>query len=213
MNDEAGSEPQEFLAARLDRLEAIEAIRQLAFGYALAIDARDLEALAGLYVEDIRTGEGAGRPALRSVFEVALRQFTTSAHHVTNHLIEFLSPDDAIGLVNCRIEHEVGDRWVTATLLYHDRYARRDGTWLFQGRVQRRLYATDQDDPPVGERKFRWPGSEAADSPYYDALPSWSLFWDGGESRPWLDAGAERLVSRLRGTTRLPPPPNYIFKE
>ena len=120
------------IEARLVRLEAIEAICQLAYGYALCVDARDLDALVALYVEDVRVGGGRqGRAALRETFDAA-RQFTTSAHHVTNHLIEMLGPDDAIGLVSCRIEHEVGKDWVTASLLYHDRYVRRDGVWLFR---------------------------------------------------------------------------------
>lgn len=204
----------ESITTRLDRIEAIEAIRQLAFGYALCVDARDLDALVALYIEDIRVGEGRqGRAALRDTFDAALRQFTTSAHHVTNHLIEFLGPDDAIGLVNCRIEHEVGTDWVTASLLYHDRYARRDGVWLFRGRVQTRLYATAHDDPPLGSAKVRWPLSAAMESGFYDPLPSWEEFWNGDEGPTWGGEGASTLVSRLRRGTRLPPPPHYIFED
>jgi len=199
------------LQVRLERLEAIEAIRQLAFGYALAIDARDLDALANLYVEDVRAGDRQGREALKEVFGAALRQFTCSAHHVTNHLIEMVGPDDAIGLVGCRIEHEVGDQWVTASLLYHDRYARRGGVWLFRGRVQTRLYATAHGDPPTGEAKVRWPGATPTAGGFYDALPSWREYWEGAPGPEWAGLGAEELVSRLRRTRRLPPPPNYIF--
>lgn len=201
-------------AARLDRLEAIEAIRQLAYGYALAVDARDLDAVVGLYVDDVRVGGGKqGRAALRAVFDTSLRQFTASAHHVTNHLIEFLDSENAIGLVSCRIEHEVGPDWVTASLLYHDRYIRRGGTWLFRGRVQTRLYATAHDDPPVGEAKLRWPGAPAAATGFHDALPAWADFWRAAEGLPWDGEGADALVSRLRRGTGLPPPPVYQFKE
>lgn len=199
--------------ARLNRLEAIEAIRQLAYGYALAVDARDIDAVAGLYVEDIRVGGGKqGRAALREVFDTSLRQFTTSAHHVTNHLIEFLDADNAIGLVSCRIEHEVGDHWVTASLLYHDRYVRREGVWLFRGRVQTRLYATAENDPPVGPAKLRWPGAAPAETGFHDALPSWAEFWAGGGTL-YDGQGASALVSRLRRGTGLPAPPRYRFVE
>jgi len=165
------------LQARLDRLEADAAIRQLAFGYALAIDARDLDAIVNLYVDDIKAGGGQGREALKAVFDASLRQFTTSAHHVTNHLIEMLGPDDALGLVSCRVEHEVGDQWVTISLVYHDRYVRRDGVWLFRGRVQSRLYATAHDDPPVGEAKVRWPGAApgAPEAAGFSPLPVFDL--------------------------------------
>lgn len=201
------------LEARIERLEALEAIRQLAFGYALAIDARDLDALVKLYVEDVRVGSGQGRAPLKAVFDASLRQFTTSIHLVTNHLIELLGPDEAIGLVSCRIEHEVGDHWVTAGLLYHDRYNRRNGCWLFRGRVQARLYATTEIDPPIGAAKIRWPGAAPAESGFYDALPSWAEFWEARSGPEWDGEGADYLVSRLRRGTRLPPPPRYIFKD
>lgn len=198
------------LAERLDRLEAIEAIRQLAYGYAICVDARDLEALAGLYVEDVHVADGGrGRGELRKVFDAALRQFTTSVHHVTNHLVEFLDRDNALGLVNCRIEHEVGPDWVTATLLYHDRYVRRGGRWLFRGRVQSRLYATGADDPPAGPLKLRWPGAAPRDTGFYDALPSWAEFWDEADNPIGAEVDVSRLISRLRRTTRLPLPPPY----
>lgn len=198
------------LSARLDRLEAIEAIHQLAFGYALCVDARDLDALVALYVEDVRVASGReGRAALREVFDTALRQFTTSVHHVTNHLVEFLDPDNALGLVNCRIEHEVGTEWVTATLLYHDRYVRRNGAWLFRGRVQARLYATAADDPPTGPRKLRWPGAAPRETGFHDALPAWAEFWGEARDPAVAEVDVSRLISRLRRTARLPPPPAY----
>lgn len=212
------------LLARLERLEACEAIRQLAYGYALAVDARDLDAIVGLYVPDIRVGGGReGRAALREVFDASLRQFAASVHHVTNHLIEFLGPDDATGLVSCRIEHEVGTendgpgnvgtgQWVTASLLYHDRYVRRDGTWLLRGRVQSRLYATAHDDPPVGPAKLRWPGAAPAETGFHDTLPAWARFWANAPAEPRDAAGTEGLVTRLRGGSSLPPPPRYLFK-
>lgn len=202
----------EDLADRLDRIESTEAIRQLAYGYALAVDARDLDSVVALYVDDIRVGEGqSGRDALRATFDASLRQFTASAHHVTNHLIEFLGPDDATGLVSCRVEHEVGADWVTASLLYHDRYVRRDGRWLIRGRVQTRLYATAHDDPPVGPNRLRWPGGEPADTGFHATLPAWSAFWDGGTLPTREGVGTKGLVTRLRGGTKLPSPPRYLF--
>jgi ketosteroid isomerase-like protein len=202
----------EELAARLDRVEAVEAIRQLAYGYALAVDARDLDAIVGLYVEDVRVGGArAGRSALRETFDASLRQFTASAHHVTNHLIEFVDVDDATGLVSCRVEHEVGAKWVTASLLYHDRYVRRGGKWLLRGRVQTRLYATAHDDAPVGPDRFRWPGARPADSGFHQSLPAWDAFWSGETLPERTGDGTDGLVTRLRGGLKLPAPPAYIF--
>jgi hypothetical protein len=54
------------LLARTERIEAIDEIRQLASKYALAIDMRDLDAIVGLYIDDVKvTKEEKGRQALK----------------------------------------------------------------------------------------------------------------------------------------------------
>jgi len=200
------------IEARLDRMESIEAIRHLAYAYALAVDARDLDTLVALYVDDVRTGAGTGRAALKTVFDRSLRQFTTSSHLVSNHVIEFIDQDNALGLVSCRIEHEVGDQWVTMVSLYHDRYERRGGKWYLRGRVPARLYATAEDDLPLGEQKLRWPGGTMMAGNFHDSLPSWHEFWAGEDPAPGERPDAhDRLVTRIRRTRSLPPSPPYFF--
>lgn len=199
------------LEARLDRMESTEALRQLVFAYALAVDARDLDMLVGLYVEDVRSADGPGRPALKRVFDQSLRQFTTSSHLVSNHLIEFIDADNALGLVSCRIEHEVGAEWVTMVSLYHDRYERRAGRWYFRGRIPARLYATAEDDVPLGENKLRWPGAAPIAGNFHDSLPSWHAFWGNAEAQLSAIDGHANPITRLRGTPRLPPAPPFFF--
>ena len=200
------------LESRLARMEAIEAIRHLAYAYALAIDARDLDTLVALYVDDVRTGAGTGREALKAVFDKSLRQFTTSSHLVSNHVIEFIDANNALGLVSCRIEHEVGDAWVTMVSLYHDRYEQRGGKWYIRGRVPARLYATAQGDVPIGDTKLRWPGGTVMAGNFHGSLPSWQEFWAdeipvAGE-RPDVHG---QFVTRLRRSRSLPPSPPYFF--
>src|SRR3546814_18359261 len=62
------------LAARIDRLESAEAIRQIVHGYGFAVDARDLDAIVALYVDDVRVGQSQGRVALRCSSPPALRR-------------------------------------------------------------------------------------------------------------------------------------------
>lgn len=64
--------------ARLDRLESIEAIRQLAGRYSLSLDMRDLDAHVNLFAPDIRVGRGmTGRAHLKQWLDDTLRlQFT-----------------------------------------------------------------------------------------------------------------------------------------
>ncbi|MBJ22225.1 MAG: nuclear transport factor 2 family protein [bacterium] len=164
---------------RLDRLESLDAIRQLVAKYCLALDMRDLDALCGLFPEDVRVSRAAtGRRALKVWFDQTMReQFTGTAHVTGNHVIEFDDPNRARGLVYSRNEHETGDEWVIMTMIYWDRYERIDGHWLFRRRLPLYWYATDLNKPPIGENKMRWPGRDAYEGGYAEFFPSWEHFW------------------------------------
>ena len=92
------SEPIE---ERLERLESVEQIRQLAGKYALSLDMRDLDAHVNLFAPDIRVSrEHTGRAHLKAWIDDTLRnQFTGTSHHVGQHIIEFNGRDTAIGVV------------------------------------------------------------------------------------------------------------------
>ena len=89
---------QNALLARLDRLESIEEIRQLAGKYSLSLDMRDLDAHVNLFAEDIRVGrEKTGRAHLKAWVDDTLRhQFQGTSHHLGQHLIEFTDADHAL---------------------------------------------------------------------------------------------------------------------
>ena len=207
------------LNARIERLESLDAIRQLASKYALAIDVRDLDAVVSLYVPDIRVGpQRQGRAALRAVFDSVLRGFTTTSHQVQNHVIDFEDATQAQGLVTCRCEHEVdtpaGPRWVIVQNLYHDRYQRIDGLWYFRARVQNRLYATASDDPPVGPLKDRWPGTDPLPAPFHLPFDSWREFWEQREAPAELPAWSAHgnFTTRLRRSDSLPALARHIVQ-
>lgn len=64
------------LLERIDRIEAHQAIQQLAVKYAMAVDARDVDAWLGMFVNDIDCGRrGKVREALRTFIEPAVRDF------------------------------------------------------------------------------------------------------------------------------------------
>jgi len=167
------------LAARLDRLESLDEIRQLAGKYALALDMRDLDALCGLFPADVRVSrDESGRAALREWFDATLRErFTGTAHVTGNHIIEFDDQDHAHGVVYSRNEHEHGDDWVYMTMMYWDDYERIDGHWLFRRRLPLYWYATDLRRPPIGEKKLRWPDREPYEGGFHDLWPTWAEFW------------------------------------
>lgn len=73
------------LLARIDRLESIDAIRQLAGKYSLSLDMRDIDAHVNLFAPDIRVGrEKVGRAHLKAWVDSTLRdlhQCRQSMHH------------------------------------------------------------------------------------------------------------------------------------
>lgn len=194
------------IRARLDRIESREEIRQLPSKYALALDMRDMDALVGLFPEDVRAGGGtSGRAALKAWFTDTLsRQFDGTSHHIGNQIIEFLDADTAVGIVYSKNEHETGAEWVIMQMMYHDRYERIEGRWYFRTRQPLYWYATDLNKPPVGSRKMRWPGREPYAGSFHDLFPSWAAFWAreavSGDIAPAVaePAPLERFIETMR---------------
>lgn len=173
----------EEIAARLDRIEARAAIQDLAVRYAIAVDSRDVDAWTALFVPDVNCGRfGTGPEALRQSIEPSLRNFYRSIHMVCGHAIDFDTPDRATGMVYCRAEHEVGERWIVMAIIYSDEYARIDDRWHFARRRERHWYATDMLDRPIGENSNQWE-QHLKPPALPDIFSSWKEFWEeAGES-------------------------------
>jgi len=172
------------LLARIDRLESIDEIRQLAAKYSLALDMRDMDALVNLFPEDVRVSKDkVGRAHFKQWMDETLRvQFTGTSHHIGNHIIEFEDPDRAVGVVYSKNEHETptqdgGCEWVIMQMLYWDHYERIDGRWYFKRRLPCYFYATDLNKPPCGDNKMRWPDRDHYDGAFHSLFPSWQTFW------------------------------------
>lgn len=173
------------LEARIDRLESLDAIRQLPAKYALTLDMRDIDMMVTLFPEDVRVGKDAsGRKALRTYMDGTLRSpFTGTSHHIGGHVIEFDDPDHAHGIVYSKNEHETpveggNDEWVIMQMMYADDYVRQDGQWFFKRRLPLYWYATDLNKPPVGENKMRWPGSDWTEGNFHKLFPSFAEYWE-----------------------------------
>ena len=69
---------------RLDRLESLDEIRQLAAKYSLSLDMRDLDAMVNLFPENVRVGKDkVGRAYFKQWMDQTLReQFTGTSHHI-----------------------------------------------------------------------------------------------------------------------------------
>jgi len=170
------------LAARIDRIESTDEIRQLAHRYALAIDSRNLDDLVELFVEDVRVGRDAsGRDALRAWFLDALSRIRTSIHFVGNHVIDFEDADHATGIVYCRDEVDRVVDWGIGYIQYWDRYERRSGRWYFVRRQFHRWFMVDALTRPEAGAGIDADGLATGRLP--EAWPSWSRFWREVEGR------------------------------
>ena len=199
----------ETLLQRIDRLESLDEIRQLAAKYSLSLDMRDLDAHVNLFAADIRVSrEKSGRRHLKRWLDETLRQqFTGTSHHIGNHIIEFDDTDRAHGVVYSKNEHETprqdgGVDWVIMQMLYWDNYERIEGRWYFRRRLPCYWYATDLNSPPIGDDKMRWPDRDHYDGAYHALWPSWEAFWANppGEDAPEVAAPAplERFLATMR---------------
>ena len=191
------------LEARIDRLESLDAIRQLPAKYALALDMRDMDAMVSLFPADVRVGKDAsGRQALRAYMDRTLRSpFTGTSHHIGGHVIEFDDPDHAHGVVYSKNEHETGDEWVIMQMMYSDDYVRQDGRWYFARRLPLYWYATDLNKPPVGDNKMRWPDTEWVEGNFHKLFPSYADFWarEGDLGGPVAEpAPLEKFLETMR---------------
>jgi hypothetical protein len=168
------------LSDRIDRLESIAAIQQLAIRYAVAVDSRDLDAWVALFPEDIDCGKrGRGREALRGFIAPLLKDFYRTVHFICGHLIDITGPDQATGRVYCRAEHEHGGAWIVQAICYFDTYVRKDGVWYFGRREEDFWYSADTLERPQQAAFARWPGPAPKFQPrmMVSRFPTWRDFW------------------------------------
>ena len=167
------------------RLLAYEEIRQLAARYAVATDARDLDSLVALFVDDVQVGRWAhGRPALKAFFDQSLRGVGITILNIGTHVIEFVDDDHATGIVYCRGEIQEGTRWIVQAIQYRDTYERRAGHWYFARRQHLLWYGRDVGQSPLGLPPANWPDSSTGTGELPQLWPTWRAFWSMDEPEP-----------------------------
>ncbi len=163
----------------IETLLAYESIRQLAARYALAVDARDLDTLVGLFVEGVQVGAtGRGRSALRDSFVVSLAAIGMTVLNIGTHVIDLVDADHATGTVYCKGEIQDGSRWIHQAIAYEDRYQRVDGAWYFVRRHHRLFYGAEVGKNPLGLPPADWPAHHDGRGTVPEAWGTWQRFWD-----------------------------------
>jgi len=167
---------------RLDRLESLAAIQQLAQRYGVAIDSRDMDMMVDLFVPDVRVGKDqVGREALKSWYTRTMSHSKASCHFVGNHIVDFDDADHAHGIVYCHdeLDHPHQGQWVQGQLQYWDTYRRVEGEWYFERRRFHRLYITDWLNRPYhGAGNETATGQALSTHQLPEAYPSWNAFWE-----------------------------------
>lgn len=148
---------------KLERLWAIQQIRDLPLRYALCIDSRDLDGFAKLWAPR----EVAADPPDMDVNTFAnsserfFRSSTASVHLVANHLVEFDDNDHARGHVYCWAQTDRTSAWVEQMVLYQDRYVRGDdGTWRFDTRRHLLWWGLPLPVHPRSQEPMDWPNGD-----------------------------------------------------
>ena len=162
----------------LERLLAYEEIRELVSRYAVATDRRYIDALAALFVDDVRVGRDTyGRDALRENFASQLRGIGVSILNVGTHQIDLIDDDHATGHVYCKGEIQDGERWIHQAILYRDTYERRDGTWYFVRRIHELWYGQEAEHNPLDQEPADWPANHDGAGTVPATWPTWGEFW------------------------------------
>jgi hypothetical protein len=177
---------------RVEQLWAVHEIRQLAYRYAFAHDSRDADMLLSLWAE---TETPLDYPFLdvHRVRADTVRWFRKgpTTHVVANHIVELDGPDVAHGWVYCLAQVDFGEHFVDQTILYDDRYVRRDGRWLFHHRKHLLWFGQERRQHPYRQPDAHWPANQVgrgdvpAELPTYLAAKQgdpWA--WEQREGRP-----------------------------
>ncbi len=126
-------------------LEDKQAITEVLYRYARAVDRLDLEGIADCYHPDARDRHGAydgDIPGLIADIAERHRTIDYAQHFITNVLIDFDGPDTAYLEASClcylrqeRAEGAEEQELMTIKCRYVDRFERRDGAWKVADRV------------------------------------------------------------------------------
>ena len=148
------------LLARVQRLEDIEAIKQLKHRYFRSIDMADIETLATLFTEDVEVDyRGAsyhwqvqGRDNLVAAVAEAFNAQVIACHTGHHPEIAVTAPDAAEGLWYLTDTMVDFARGVTTagSALYRDAYVKVGGEWRIRRTTYRRIYEQVEtfSDPP-----------------------------------------------------------------
>ena len=129
----------------------IMALNQLAFRYAAAVDACDVEMFLSVFTPDARLrsyhpdahepfANLIGHAQLTVIPDTMRGMYGATTHMMTNHLVT-VDGDKATGEVLCTARHLEGATSINVIIRYVDRYAQQKGEWRIADRSIRFLWS------------------------------------------------------------------------
>jgi ketosteroid isomerase-like protein len=146
---------EDALERSIDRLESRVAIGELAAAYCSNVDGKDARGLAQLFTDDATFGELRGPDAIRDFFSRWMAEWGVSFHYPHAHTVDFVTADEATGLVTAHAEQRRGDQVWVMGLRYRDAYRRETGRWRFAGRAVEYVYRLPAEDYPTNFGEVR----------------------------------------------------------
>ena len=133
---------------------------ELAHRYAVALDRKDHDALAALFVPGIQA-------AVKAQLEPAIDRLGVTVLSVTTQIVDPVDDDHATGVVYCTAEIEDPDAgWIRQSIVYLDRYERVDGHWYFRARDHQLVYGEPQRSNPIQQDPANWPERQVGRGTY-----------------------------------------------
>lgn len=175
---------EELEAVGVRELLAREEIRQLPYRYAAAIESRDADAMADLFVPHARFGDyGDGRDGVSRLMSDNLDGCVFAVILVANHHIELDGEDRAHGWVWAQCFAQTRAGFIEQLIRYEDRYERYAGRWHFLYR-QHRLYYGVSRDSPLTQQAAEWPRSQTGVGDVPLADPLFVAWWNATKTDP-----------------------------
>lgn len=134
------------LERRIQRLEDLDAIRQLVTRYGFVMDERDVPAIREMFTPDatLRSKDGVfharGIENIVQTYQGRFDVLGPTNHFVHGQTIDFDDDDTAHGLVSSHAEVVRDGTTMWVALRYSDVYKRPEGTWRFADRLMSYMY-------------------------------------------------------------------------
>ena len=126
-------------------------LNQLAYRYAAAVDACDVDLFLSVFTPDARLrsyhpdadepfADLTGHAQLAAIPNTMRGLYRATTHMMTNHLVD-VDGDEGAGQVLCTARHLEGASSINVIIRYVDRYARAGGEWRIADRQIRFLWS------------------------------------------------------------------------